>query len=96
MAGVSARGYHRGHEMVFDQTTQQWVYIDTWQPVENAPDRSCGFCGLANTSEGHDGCISSLPGVMNACCGHGRKSEAYIQFADGRRVSGEDALAEMT
>ena len=42
---------------------------------------SCGHCGLQRTPEGYDGCIGQLDGVMNACCGHGENSVAYVQFS---------------
>lgn len=55
---------------------------------------SCGHCGLARTPEGHDGCLGTLPGVMNACCGHGGNAEGtYVQFPDGSCVRDDDALA---
>jgi len=53
---------------------------------------TCGFCGLDRTPEGHDGCIGTLPGVMNACCGHGDTEMAYVQYEDGRRVAEVNAL----
>ena len=61
---------------------------------------TCLHCGLKRTSEGHDGCIGTLPNVMNACCGHGRTSEAYIQFnhkdykenPNKYRIAGQKAL----
>jgi hypothetical protein len=31
---------------------------------------------------------------MNACCGHGDTDLAYIQYWDGRRISGERAVYE--
>ena len=40
----------------------------------------CAHCGLQRTKEGHDGCIGTLEGVMNACCGHGQDSSSYVQF----------------
>lgn len=40
----------------------------------------CGHCGLPRTKEGHDGCIGTLEGVKNACCGHGEEAVAYVQF----------------
>ena len=43
-------------------------------------DKSCGYCGKDNTPEGHDGCLGTLPGLMNACCGHGIESGTYVQF----------------
>lgn len=78
--------------MVLDQTTQQWVYIDTWQPVSDAPCRPCGFCHLSNTPEGHDGCLGTLSNVMNACCGHGGSNEPFVQFSPAKRLSGKEAL----
>lgn len=59
------------------------VVSDGWQ------DRPCAHCGEHATTEGHDHCIASLPDVANACCGHGVTDEAYIQFADGRRLGGQ-------
>ena len=44
-----------------------------------AKDRPCTRCGEMPTEEGHDACIANLPGVRNACCGHGVE-EGYIQF----------------
>jgi len=41
---------------------------------------NCSHCGLNRTKEGHDGCIGKLPSVMNACCGHGQNTAAYVQF----------------
>lgn len=88
---MAARGKHRGHPMHFDESRNQWIY-DDGQPVPSDPDRPCGHCGLANTPEGHDGCLGTLPGVMNACCGHGATEDAYIQFPDGTSIHGEEAV----
>lgn len=54
--------------------------------------RPCGKCYKYFTPEGHDGCLGTLPGIMNACCGHGQTNEAYLQFWDGFCIRGEDAL----
>ena len=56
----------------------------------------CAKCKLPSSPEGHDGCIGTLPEsvVMNACCGHGRDSQAYIQYWDGSDVRGSDAIKE--
>lgn len=55
----------------------------------------CGKCKKGPTKEGHDGCLGTLPGpIMNACCGHGIDSIAYIQYWDGRRISGTKAIVE--
>lgn len=81
----------RGHPMRFDGSTQEWRYKDTGEAVKDRwRERPCGRCGEA-TDDGHDPCIAKLPGVKNACCGHGDTAEAYAQFEDGRRLGGKDA-----
>lgn len=50
-----------------------WLYTDPaehWDP-DLAADL-CLACGQLRSLEGHDPCISNLPGVRFACCGHGR------------------------
>lgn len=82
----------RGHKIEY--INNQWVYSDTKEPTaETWQDRPCGHCGLHNTSEGHDGCLGTLPIVMNACCGHGQMNEAYVQFHGRSIVSGMDAIS---
>ncbi len=58
----------------------------------------CEQCGLPPTPEGHDGCLGTLPEstVMNACCGHGRDSAAYVQFWGGDCIRGDEALAAIS
>lgn len=84
----------RGNEIVWSAFDDQWVYEYDKMPVKFNPDRPCGRCGLPNTPEGHDGCLGTLPGVMNACCGHGVEKDAYVQFGDGRIVRGKLAIQE--
>ena len=82
MVGGTYRGYKI---MVVDDI---WCYCDTGEPVKKQPDRPCGHCGLPNTSEGYDACIGELPGVQNACCGHGEKKLAYVHFNNGVLLRG--------
>ena len=89
----AARDQLRGHPIAFDDTL--WVYRDTGSPTVSS-DRPCGHCGRARTAEGHDGCLGTLPGVMNACCGHGIEGEAYIQFWTGARIAGKAAMEVST
>ena len=86
-----SKSYLRGHKI--EQINGEWVYSDTKEPtVETWQKRRRGHCGLHNTSEEHDGCLGTLPNVMNACCGHGQKNEAYVQFLDGSSVNGNKAV----
>lgn len=81
----------RGHDIYYDGEVFRYVDNDEFT-VETWKSRPCGFCGLSNTLEGHDGCLGTLPGVMNACCGHGEVKQAYVQFEDGAVVYGQEAL----
>jgi hypothetical protein len=76
------RAFYRGHPIVY--IDGRWVYQDTGEPTTTV--RPCVACGLV--FEGHDPCLGTLPGVSNACCGHGVPSEAYIQFENGVTIHG--------
>lgn len=79
--------YLRGHEIVF--VNGYWRFKDTMKStVATWKRRLCGCCGKPVTAEGHDACLSTLPGVVNACCGHGNVRDAYVVFDDGRRLYG--------
>ena len=94
---MMAKNYLRGHLIEF--VDNEWVYCDTKESTADTwKKRPCGHCGLPNTIEGHDGCLGTLPGVMNACCGHGNINDAYIQFDDGvivRHKNAERAIADL-
>ena len=80
----------RGHDI--ESNGDIWVYSDTKEPVQgNYINRPCNKCGEAFTKEGHDACLKTLPGVMNACCGHGSIPDTYVQFLDGFSIHGVDA-----
>ena len=81
----------RGYEI--ENIKGEWFFSKTKKSVkENYLGLSCGYCGKKDTKEGHDGCIGVLDGVMNACCGHGNKDEAYIQFLNHSTIRGKNAL----
>lgn len=90
MTSSKFRGYEIAEidgEYVFSDTKERTVL--TWE------SRPCGHCGKHNTAEGHDGCLGTLPGIMNACCGHGIMDEAYAQFWNGESIHGKDAITHM-
>lgn len=68
--------------------------------LDGVSKKVCGYCGKKRTTEGHDGCIGTLKGVMNACCGHGEVRMAYVQFnhngyykySNKHRIKGDEAL----
>ncbi|MEK4425891.1 hypothetical protein [Solibacillus sp. FSL K6-1523] len=84
-------GKFRGYDI--HEVNGAWYFSDTNEKVESTwHKRACGHCNLPNTAEGHDGCLGTLPNIMNACCGHGVISDSYVQFSDGYCVYGEGAI----
>ncbi len=85
-------GHLRGHPIYWDGL--RWRYVDNDEPtaIKTQAQRSCGVCNEPRTPEGHDPCLGTLPGVMNACCGHGNPKEAYVQIDSSREVRGSKAL----
>lgn len=79
---MASKSFLRGHPIIY--INEEWVYTDTKEPTAGNP-RSCGKCGEEDTPEGHDACLGIIPGVKNACCGHGENGEAYIDYWDGKR-----------
>lgn len=80
---------YRGHDIECRENV--WVYSDNRKPVSKDKNRVCGHCGKDQTTEGHDGCIGTLKGVMNACCGHGDDKECYVQFNSILTIRGKIA-----
>jgi hypothetical protein len=70
----------RGHPVA--EAVGGRVYADTGSLVSEWKDRPCGHCKRPNREDDHDACLGDLGrGVMNACCGHGDLTWAYIQLA---------------
>lgn len=76
-----AKSYKRGHEIVYDDARGIWLYADNGQPADD--NRPCPRCGCRSTPEGHDTCLGYLPGMREACCGHGRHRGYSISRAAG-------------
>lgn len=89
---MSARSKYEGFDVVFKNN--EWMYVDNGLSVTKI-HRPCKYCGKYSTEEGNDGCLGTLIGVMNACCGHGIEKDAYIQFLDGESINGKDAIGIM-
>lgn len=87
-----AKGFFRGHPIVWQEDNEKWVYEDSNLPIpggggEARPCKKCGQIGWSGEGD-HDRCLSLLPGVDNACCGHGVPEKAYIRFTNGVVVKG--------
>lgn len=85
---MTCRSHWRGHSIY----TKGWFYSDTNQKVSDNPSRRCKRCKKENRMDDHDPCLGKLPHVMNACCGHGVKSFAYVQFIDKSSIHGKEAI----
>ena len=75
-----------GHRTFWDGDKR--CYTDNKKSVDYDNPRPCIKCGL-NSKDfgGHDPCIANLPGVLNACCGHGTE-KGYVQFKNGQIIDG--------
>lgn len=65
----------RGHEIYLKNG--KWFYRDNNKPY--IYERPCKKCGCYPTKEGYDPCLGKIEGVKNACCGHRREEDRYIQ-----------------
>lgn len=82
--------YLRGHRIQRD-SDGVWRFSDTNEPTtETWHTRPCGHCGLYGNSNDDepDPCLGRLPGVINACCGHGDPSQSYVCFVGGVVIRG--------
>ena len=52
------------------------------------PLRKCGTCGADVGPDRPDACFGMLPGVIDACCGHGFRRRAYLHWANGLIIRG--------
>ena len=92
---MSVTAKWRGHPIWFDEDAYVWRFEDDGSPVADSwTKRPCGHCGELATKKGHDRCIANLPGVVNACCGHGEDTDAYVMFENGVYLQGDDAMRE--
>jgi len=82
--------HFRGHPIIWVNDST-WVYEDTGEPLPGwgGEARPCAHCGKDfKHSFDVDPCLGILPGVKQACCGHGVPEEAYIIFENGVIVEG--------
>lgn len=83
-----------GHDVFLYIETETYFYRATGE-IFPLNERPCALCGKNVSKKGHDACIADLPGVRNACCGHGRIVDAYIAFENGKIIYRERALEYM-
>ncbi|MEY8001594.1 hypothetical protein AB8U03_15600 [Clostridium sp. Mt-5] len=75
---MTITSYNNGNLIYY--RNKQWLYEDgTSIDKENRP---CPKCGKMPTKKGYDACLGYIPGVINACCGHG-VAKGYIMYKDG-------------
>jgi len=80
-------GYLRGHKIYYDKDLK-WKYCDTNEEISKRPisndHLTCPHCkNKFENDYDPDPCLGHLPGVKNACCGHGNQDQSYIVFNNG-------------
>lgn len=85
---MKARSFFRGHSVITDPDGRR-VYADTLEPLPGwgGEIRRCAKSGSRHEMHESDACLGDLPGVDNACCGHG-VTEGYIRFTNGTVIKG--------
>ena len=73
--------YTNGNLIYYDVVTGLHRYAADDELVDDNNIRPCPTCGKRPLESGDDACLGHLPGVVNACCGHGGRG--YVQFANG-------------
>ena len=90
MSEVGAKSFFRGWPIVYDGSN--WRYEDTGDLSGFdgilRPCKRCGCTFEGSNAGDPDPCLGELPGVDNACCGHGERSQAYIRFSNGLVIDG--------
>jgi len=84
-------GTARGHYVTLNDDGF-WYYDDTGEPLDWDNPRPCTVCGKTYGHDEPDPCFGKLPGVTNACCGHGVSEDAYVSFENGVRIQGFDVV----
>ena len=88
------RSHFRGHPIIFIDGI--WVYEDTGERsgfgYEVRPCAKCGKTFEGSNNGDADPCLGNLPGVDNACCGHGAPESAYVRFTSGVIIEGFDVI----
>lgn len=84
----------RGHPVYFDG--EDWRYQDDDSIASLGkhvrPCKKCGKLFEGSNVGDPDPCLGNLPGVDNACCGHGDRKASYIRFTSGVVVRGFDVI----
>ena len=82
---MSIKSHFRGHPTI--HVDGKWIYEDTRSrsgfDFEIRPCKKCGKIFEGSNNGNTDPCLGELPGVDNACCGHGIPEESYIRFKNG-------------
>lgn len=87
---MTTRSHFRGHSII--QINNAWVYEDTGERAGFGyivrPCKKCGKIFEGSNTGDADPCLGELPGVNNACCGHGVRSKSYVRFENGTVLKG--------
>ena len=87
---AGAKSTWRGHPTTWNG--RHWLFDDNHKEVTRAygkrPCANCQRVFQGSNIGDPDPCLGNLPGVKNACCGHGVPSMAYVVFNSGVVLEG--------
>ena len=86
--------YLMGNQIYSDDNGETWYYTDTGEKIKENDKLTCPACSQSARNDEPDPCLGYLPGVDNACCGHGIRELAYISFENGIVIRGQFNMVE--
>ena len=78
--------FSRGNKIFFDVFDNVWKYLDDNSIFDDS--KPCAKCRKHPTEEGYDACLGYVPGIKNACCGHG-VNPVYFQRNERKTINGK-------
>lgn len=90
---VEITAHCKGHKITCTERDESgvysvWRYAESGKRFSTEDSLACVKCGKVSKGHEPDPCMGNLPGVENACCGHGIENDAYISFDNGITVRG--------
>lgn len=79
---MNVSAYNNGNKIYWDEKLKIWKHTDG-SGINKI--KVCPKCNKLPNKDGSDACLNKLPGVKNACCGHG-VSDGYIQFTNNTMI----------
>lgn len=86
--------YLIGNKVIWDEVNSVYKYKEDGVEVNKENIKPCPVCKKL-PADHCDPCLGKLPGVINACCGHGLK-KGYVKFENGIKIEGHFVVSNFS